>query len=145
MDIQVRGADRDTILRRVASGEYATKVSESLGLERSTVSQALRNDPDYQAAKELGMECRLDDALALIEQAGDDINLARAREILARRLEWRAEREHPHRWGQREQRQAGPAVAIQINLRRDAAGQQEVKVLANQGGDSADSAIISEG
>ena len=101
------------ILERLEAGEFITHIAREYGVERSTLSQYLRNDPDYQAARETGWETRLDDGLKKIAEAGDDINLARAREIALRRMEWRAEREFPGRWGAK-QEQATPAVTIVI-------------------------------
>lgn len=92
---------RDSILARIANGEFATQVAESLQISKSAISQAFANDPDYRLAREYGMEVRLDKSLDEIEDAGEDLNLARVKEIKARRIEWRAEREFPHRWGQK--------------------------------------------
>ena len=91
--------DKLEVLRRLAAGEWSTAISTSMGLERSAISQRYRNDPDYKLAREIGMDTQLEDMLNELKAAGDNINLARVREILLRRLEWRAEREFPHRWG----------------------------------------------
>jgi len=41
----------------------------------------------------------LDGGLDSIKEAGDDLNMVRAREAWLKRLEWRAERDFPDRWG----------------------------------------------
>ncbi len=92
---------REQILQRIASGELAVKVAESLGVHKSAISHAFEADAEYAKARELGMSVRLEMGEQAIEDAGDDLNLARVREIQQRRREWRAEREFPHRWGQR--------------------------------------------
>lgn len=91
--------NKEAILKRIANGEYVTRISQSLGLERSTISQAFAGAQEYKQARELGMEVQLEQSHEDIDAAGDDLNLARVREIKARRLEWKAEREFPHRWG----------------------------------------------
>jgi transcriptional regulator with XRE-family HTH domain len=102
------------ILERLANGEFVTKIAESMGVERSTLSQILRNDPEYVAAREAGVEIRLDQGLEKLEEAGDDINLARAREIALRRLEWRAEREFPARWGQKTETKVDATLKVEV-------------------------------
>ena len=108
---------REEIIARVQAGEYVTKISREFGMSASTICERLRADPEYQAARETGMEVRLEKSLESIEAAGDDLNLARAREIQARRTEWRAEREFPHRWGAKQELTLhGGAPALQITI-----------------------------
>ena len=110
---------REQILTRIAAGEFVSNIAVSLGLERSTLSQHMRGDPVYLRAREDGYEAQLDKALAAIEAAGDDLTLARAREVYAKRLEWRAERECPARWGQRVIAQPVAQISITIGVVRD--------------------------
>lgn len=93
--------DRQDILNRIYGGELPTRIADDLGVHKSAITLKYGKDPEYMQAREVGMEIRLDDGEKLIEDAGDDLNLARAREIAQRRREWRAEREFPHRWGQK--------------------------------------------
>ncbi len=90
---------REEILLETEQGTYLEIIARRLGVTDGAISQHLSKDPEYLAARERGMERRLDTSLMRVEAAGDDLNLARAREIVLRRLEWRAEREFGHRWG----------------------------------------------
>jgi len=93
----------EDILQRIADGTLPVDIASELGVNKSAISVRFAGDPRYKQAREIGMEVLLDQGLAEIEAAGDDLNLARAREILLRRREWRAERDFPHRWGQHTQ------------------------------------------
>lgn len=93
--------DLDQIIGRIAEGTYAADIAKELGCSKAALHYKLRQHPAYQEAKLIGVELRLDEGLIEMEAAGDDLNLVRAREARLRRLEWRAEREHPERWGQR--------------------------------------------
>lgn len=102
--------DKQSILERIAAGEYVPAIAESIGVSKQALAQSLaRWDRDaYLAARETAAEIRLDEAAMAIEAARDQVDLARARERF-RAVAWRAEREHPARWGTR------PATAIQVN------------------------------
>lgn len=95
--------DIDAVLDRIANGEHVAHIAREYGATPAGLLWHLQKIPDYQAAREIGMEMRLDQGLERIEKAADaeDLNLARVAEIQLRRTEWRAEREMPHRWGQR--------------------------------------------
>ena len=69
-------------------------------MDRSAISNVLANDPDYQVARELGLEAKLAAREAEVEAATDPRHVPRARELLSH-ARWRAERECPARWGQR--------------------------------------------
>ena len=89
---------KETMLQRIANGELPATIADQLGVDKSAISHYYQADPEYLKARELGMEVRLDQGEQAIEDAGDDLNLARAREIVQRRREWRAETEFKHRW-----------------------------------------------
>lgn len=95
--------DIDAILDRIAAGDAVAHIAREHGATPAALLYHLRSIPDYQAAREIGMEMRLDDGLEQIRGAANagDLNLARVAEIHLRRTEWRAEREMAHRWGQR--------------------------------------------
>ena len=93
--------DMDTVVQRVAAGEFPAHIARELGVSRVALHYKLRVHPQYQEALEAGTSYLLDDGFEQLQAAGDDLNLARAREIQLRRLEWRAERLFPHKWGQR--------------------------------------------
>lgn len=99
---KLTGIDLDAVIDRVAGGEYVAHIATEYGCTPAALYMRLAHHPGYQQAKALGIEMRLDRGLIEIEAAGDDLMVARAREVLLRRLEWRAEREHPDRWGQRQ-------------------------------------------
>lgn len=88
-------------LQEIADGKYVAEVAKELDVSKVALRAKLVNHPDYPKALEVCMENKLEKAMQDIEAAGDDLNLARVREIVARRLEWRAERMFPHRWGQK--------------------------------------------
>lgn len=101
---------RESILERLAKGEYLKDIANDLGVRSSALSQVLNTDPEYIAAREQGMSERLDNAHSLLaeiterrdiplDHASDYLNLVRIREAGLKRLEWRAEREFANRWG----------------------------------------------
>lgn len=105
---------REEILERLSKGEYMKDIAISLGVTKQAISQVLHSDSEYMQAREEGMAERLDKAHTLLaeitenedikkEDAKEWLDLARVREIGLRRLEWRAEREFPNRWGQQKQ------------------------------------------
>lgn len=120
----------DTILSRIANGEYQSSIAKDYGVSQSAISQAIRDNPLAAIAKEVGIEARLDERTRLMENAARDIDdgerapdaqliLARvkAHETILRRLEWRASVEMPNRWGQRPQTQVnvgGNQVSVAI-------------------------------
>jgi hypothetical protein len=112
--------DMGAILDRIADGEYVPALASELGVSKQALAKALaKRDRDaYLAAREIAAEVRLEEVTMAIEQARDQVDLARARELF-RAVAWRAEREHPHRWG------AKPSTAIQVNA-SDGAGVQIV-------------------
>ena len=91
------------IYSRIAAGELPTRIADDIGVDKSAITLRYGKDPDYLRAREVGTEVRLDCGEAAIEAAGDNLNVARAREIVQRRREWRASVEFPHRWGQKSQ------------------------------------------
>ena len=109
--------DVDGTLDRIANGEIAQQIAHSLGVHHSNLYRKLAAHPEYQAARESGLAARLDKAEHDVECA-DERTLARARELW-RVVTWRAEREAPQRWGQRQQLDVG--VQFQIVIQRDAA------------------------
>lgn len=112
-DIAVRPApitDHAALIDRIASGEYVPALAREYGVTKQALSARLRRiAPEaYAEAREIAAEIRLEDAQMAIAAAEDNIDLARARELF-RAVAWRAEREHPSRWGTR------PNTAIQVS------------------------------
>jgi hypothetical protein len=97
--------DPASILDRIANGEYAAHIARDLGVTKQSLHRKIRELPDYPQAREIGCEVRLDDCLAEFEDVDTKAetamaDLARARERF-KAVAWHAEREFPHRWGQR--------------------------------------------
>ena len=88
----------------------------------------LTADPEYQAAREFGAESRLESsrkALANIAELGeyDGVilgistnvsNLARVRAERLKADQWFAEREFPHRWGQKSELKVDATISVQL-------------------------------
>ena len=102
---------RDEIINRVASGEYLASSAQSLGLagKGQAISNVLAEDPDYQAARETGLEAKMAARESELELA-EPATVPRARELLSHQR-WRCEREAPHRWGQK-----GTVINLQVNV-----------------------------
>ena len=99
---------REEIIERVAAGETVYNIGKSLGVKgRQAISNVLANDPEYIAAKEMGLDMRLGSREEELEHAAPE-SVPRARELLSH-ARWRAEREAPHRWGAK-----GVAVTVQV-------------------------------
>lgn len=90
---------REYIIDCVARGERLDDLG--LGITRSSISEALRNDPEYQAAQISYHAARLDRAERMIlEAAPPDVARARA---LHDAYKWRAERECASIYGAKQQ------------------------------------------
>jgi hypothetical protein len=123
--------DQDSVLDRVAAGEYASHIAQELRVTKQALQYRLRTHPKYQEAREVGCELRIDRVMAHLasiripdpplrptgedadheaykaaisewkaEVARTEFDLARA-EKEWRAVSWQAEREFPHRWGQK--------------------------------------------
>jgi hypothetical protein len=136
--------DKSAILDRIAAGEYVPAIAQSLGVSKQALAQSLAAyDQDaYLRAREVAAEIRLDEAVMAIESVSADmsdreglaraqIDLARARERF-RAVAWRAEREHPGRWGIRQQitHEVGPDLGDMIrDARKRVSATQHVAAL----------------
>ena len=109
------------ILERVAQGHRLTDIAQSLGVTQPALSKQLAHDPDYTEARESGLQARMEQWEGELETIGPDspqVMLARARELLSH-ARWRAEREAPHRWGQRNQSHVDVRVGVSDRLSND--------------------------
>ena len=90
---------REYIIQAVSEGAHLSSIAASLGLagKGQAISNALADDPDYQAARVSGLAERMDLRERELEQS-DPTNVPRARELLSH-ARWRAEREAPRVWG----------------------------------------------
>jgi hypothetical protein len=127
--------NRDVILNGLMDGKHVDVVAAELGIAPSNISKHLANDGEYKLARELGTERRLNhkrEIVAKIRQAGFDSegnpvglsqeqsNLAR---VCAKELDdekWFAEREHPHRWGAKQQMEVNHTITLDQTLKFDA-------------------------
>jgi ubiquinone biosynthesis protein UbiJ len=92
---------RDLVLERIRAGHKLIDIAADLGLSsHAAIINALGNDPEYHDARKVAVEVRIEKREGELEVAGDSVTVARARELLSH-ARWRAEREFPDRWGQR--------------------------------------------
>lgn len=109
---QLTTVDPLDILERWSSGEPLNKIAESFSVTPSALTRWLQrqaSQEDRELARELHYQTRLDTWLDQLEADGDDVNLARAREVVLRRLEYRAGIEC------KRFQQQKPQTAVQIN------------------------------
>lgn len=94
---------REYIIDCVARGTKLQEVAHSLGLagKGQAIANALADDPEYRAAREDGLEARMEQRERELEIA-ESQDVPRARELLSH-ARWRAEREAPKRWGAKQQ------------------------------------------
>ena len=129
--------DSTKIIKRIENGEYAAHIAKEIGVSKQALQKWIRNHPEYQQAREVGAELRIDSVMAELAgmtfqtppkkpiATGDEdtdkqalnewkaamvdwknglraseVDLARV-ERLWRTVSWQAEREFPHRWGQK--------------------------------------------
>ena len=104
--------DRDELIERIANGAIPSHIADELGVHKSSVSRLLSDHPEYVKARSTGMEIRLDDAENAVATA-DERNLPRAREMW-RVITWRAEREHPARWGAKSETKVDQSITVII-------------------------------
>jgi len=94
---------REEVIEQVRAGKRLIDIAKGLGLtSHAAISLVLSKDPEYQLAREIGAESRLEQRETELEASQDPLTLARARELLSH-ARWRAEREFPHRWGQKQE------------------------------------------
>jgi hypothetical protein len=97
--------DPQVVLDRVASGDLLREIAADYGCSHPAVSVWIRKRVPPQVwdrVREMSIASRLERSNVAMETADDAITLARARES-ARLWMWRAEREHPTLYGQRQQ------------------------------------------
>ena len=103
---------REYIIDCVARGTKLQEVAHSLGLagKGQAIANALADDPEYRAAREDGLEARMEQRERELEIA-ESQDVPRARELLSH-ARWRAEREAPKRWGAKQQVTMDTAVTV---------------------------------
>ena len=96
------------VLEMLASGHLVRDIAEHLGCVRESISRALANDPEYQAAMAESFTARLEQRESELESAEDHVSLTRADRLLNHQR-WLCERRLPNLYGQR------PTTAVQVN------------------------------
>ena len=94
--------NRDHIIQSLATGARLSDIAPALNVGPTAISNALKSDPEYRAAIEVGFHHRLDKAEDEIENAADSVDVARARARF-QSVAWRAEREFSQTWGRQDQ------------------------------------------
>ena len=100
------------ILERVSQGSILREIAADLGVSKQAIHQALKDDPDYQAAKHEQAASMIEEAKIKTWAARDPIDIAHAREVTKFAFRY-AESVDPARWG-KVQDQAQGAVTIVI-------------------------------
>ena len=108
--------NKQSIIDQVREGKHLKLIAQDFGITPGAISQYLSKDPEYRAARESGAETRLEYQYAAIEEASDQLNLARAREGF-RAASWFAEREFPARWGAKQTVEHTGTVSIDFSQR----------------------------
>jgi hypothetical protein len=109
---------REEIIAELALGKRLSDICQVYDITPAAISKVLNTDPEYIAAIEEGHRAKLDKAETMIEEAYEQVNVARARAYWSA-VSWRAEREAAHRWGQRttlDLNHSGPLVQISVSL-----------------------------
>jgi hypothetical protein len=92
--------DPEQLIQRIAEGAFLRDLAKELGIDKRRLSERLRQHPGYEEAKQECIDTQLEEAQKALREARDTTDIARARELF-RAAAWRAEREHPARWGQK--------------------------------------------
>ncbi len=126
--------NRDEVIERIKAGQKLTDIAHSLGYkDHSAIVHRLKDDPEYPIAREIGVEARMEARESEMESATESVTVARARELLSH-ARWRAEREFPHRWGNKtevthELGQSFEMLLADISAKRQANAVQQDRVI----------------
>ena len=105
--------DADSIIDRIAAGEYQSHIAKQLGIPPQTLHGQISTHPSYRIALEARNMGKLDDSQKGIDNTESD--LARAREAF-KAAAWRAERECPAVWGQRSKLDVNVSLSLDVVL-----------------------------
>src|SRR3989337_1657635 len=89
---------KQEIIEQVEQGMFLDDIARQLGITPAAISKQLKDDDDYIAAREAGVEARLEQQYRAITEAQSMTTISRGREGF-RAASWFAEREFPQRWG----------------------------------------------
>ncbi len=93
--------NKQIIIEQLSNGIYAKDIAASLSITPSALYNQFVDDPDYQAALELGLDARLINRECEMECATDPVSVSRTRELL-NLAKWRCEKEGK-RWKDQQQ------------------------------------------
>lgn len=123
----------DEIIARIAAGAYQSHIARELGVAPQSLHAKIRTHPAYREALEARNMAKLDQAQNGLEDAAADV--ARAREQF-KAAAWRAERECPQLWGQRQHVEhsgsvAGPSFTVVVAQQSDSVRITDVMLSAS--------------
>mgnify|MGYP001602379718 FL=1 len=95
-------ASQSELMNAVASGASLRSIAAQYGVCHQAAAQHLSKHPEFQEARRVGIQIRMETREAELEVAPEQVDVSRARELLAH-ARWVAERIDPERWGQRTQ------------------------------------------
>lgn len=125
-------ANRDSVIERIGKGERLIDIANSLGLKSpAAIYNALGQTPEYLAARQMALDVRMEIRESQLESAEDSVSVNRAKELLSH-ARWRAEREHPSKWGQTNKLQVEHTADLGERLRRAKERTVEGQVLERQ-------------
>lgn len=118
MSTALANVDADSVIERIASGEYQSHIAAQLGIPKQSLHNVISKHPAYREALKLRNMAKLDQAQEAIENPEGESalakDLARAREAF-KAAAWRAERECPGEWGNKTQISGSDGQPLQIN------------------------------
>ena len=104
---------RESIIEQLSKGLRLSDIAPALNVSTNAISKVLKSDPEYRAAIEAGFHVRLDQAEDAIEEAEDNVDVARARARF-QSVAWRAEREFSETWGAKSEVKHTGGVGVTI-------------------------------
>jgi len=114
LQLAMKELNGEEILARLSDGEYASVIARELGVVGSSITRHFADDPRYRSALEDGAAVRLELAENDLRNSDTPIDVMRGSAVW-KAVSWRAEKEHPERWGGK------PIVNLTFNGGMDAA------------------------
>lgn len=117
---------RDSIIEQLSRGLRLSDIAPALQVSPNAISKALKTDPEYRDAIAAGFHCRLDKAEEDMENAQEQVDVARTRARF-QSVAWRAERECPEIWGAKSQLHVTGAVTLDLILSAEDSGEKVIE------------------
>jgi hypothetical protein len=102
--------NKQKILDQVEHGIELSVISKEMGITPSAICNQLASHEDYKQARVRGLETKLDNRERDLEQATDQLEVSRGRELL-KLAQWKLERLHSTVYGNQ------PKLAINITTK----------------------------